>query len=219
MEHAASALSPLHLFLQAGPVAKTVILMLLVASIWCWVLIIESTWAVTRLRKALESARLNSAHADANLLSPIAEAGRQAASLSMPGESLGEARTRVTEAMDRAAHHLLNGIEGGLPNLAVISSVSPFVGLFGTVWGIMVSFSAIAAAKDTNLAVVAPGIAEALAATAIGLAAAIPATIGYNRIGASLARAGQALQHLIEEQAITFTAHRGAEPRPAGEAR
>jgi biopolymer transport protein ExbB/TolQ len=91
--------------------------------------------------------------------------------------------------------------------------------LFGTVWGIMVSFSAIADAKDTSLAVVAPGIAEALAATAVGLAAAIPATIGYNRLGASLARAGQDLQHVIEEDAITITAHRSAMPQAATEVR
>ena len=76
-------------------------------------------------------------------------------------------------------------------NLAVISSVSPFVGLFGTVWGIMGSFAGIAAAKDTSLAVVAPGIAEALAATAYGLAAAIPAAIGYNRLVAAFSRLGQ----------------------------
>lgn len=104
--------------------------------------------------------------------------------------------------MTRAARMLLTRAEGGLPNLAVISSVARFVGLFGTVWGITVSFSAIAAAKDTSLAVVAPGIAEALAATAIGLAAAIPASIGYNRIGVSLARLGECLHDLIEEDAV-----------------
>jgi biopolymer transport protein ExbB/TolQ len=216
MEDVAGALNPIQLFLQAGPVGKSVILMLLAASIWCWVLIIESAWGVSRLRKAIAASRGRGSRDDA-LLAPVAEAGRQAASLSIPGESLGEARARVTEAMSRAAQHLLNAIEGGLPNLAVISSVAPFVGLFGTVWGIMASFSAIATAKDTSLAVVAPGIAEALAATAIGLAAAIPATIGYNRIGASLARAGQALQHLIEEDAVTLTAHPDARRQPAGE--
>jgi biopolymer transport protein ExbB/TolQ len=121
--------------------------------------------------------------------------------------------------MSRAAQVLLARIEGGLPNLAVISSVAPFIGLFGTVWGIMASFSAIAELKDTSLAVVAPGIAEALAATAIGLAAAIPATIGYNRIGASLARAGQDLQHLIAENAIRLTAHPASEAKRAVETR
>jgi biopolymer transport protein ExbB/TolQ len=217
MEDVAGALNPIQLFMQAGPVGKSVILMLLAASIWCWVLIIESAWGVARLRKAIAASRGHGNRTAAALLAPVAEAGRQAASLSIPGESLGEARTRVTEAMGRAAQHLLNAIEGGLPNLAVISSVAPFVGLFGTVWGIMASFSAIATAKDTSLAVVAPGIAEALAATAIGLAAAIPATIAYNRIGSSLARAGQALQHLIEEDAVTLTAHPDARRQPAGE--
>jgi biopolymer transport protein ExbB/TolQ len=218
MEDAAGALNPIQLFMQAAPIGKAVLLLLLAASIWCWVLIIESAFGVARLRKAVAASRKGDG-ATAGLLAPVAEAGRQAASLSIPGESLGEARARVSEAMNRAAQHLLNAIEGGLPNLAVISSVAPFVGLFGTVWGIMASFSAIATAKDTSLAVVAPGIAEALAATAIGLAAAIPATIGYNRIGASLARAGQALQHLIEEDAVTLTAHQDAGRRAAEQVR
>ena len=208
MEH--EALRPLALFLHAGPVAKFVILLLAAASIWCWVLIVEGIWSVNRLKNAILAARGQRPAARAALLAPIAEAGRQAAALRIPGESVTEARQRVTDAMSRAARTLLTRIEGGLPNLAVISSVAPFIGLFGTVWGIMVSFSAIAAAKDTSLAVVAPGIAEALAATAIGLAAAIPASIGYNRIGASLARTGEALQNLIEDDAVHIAAHAGA---------
>jgi len=218
METAASALTPFGLFLQAGLVAKIVILLLLAASIWCWVLIIEGAWSIARLKRAVRAARRGD-HASAELLGAVVDAGRRAESLAIPGESVGEARTRVADAMSRAAQNLLARIEGGLPNLAVISSVAPFIGLFGTVWGIMVSFSAIADAKDTSLAVVAPGIAEALAATAIGLAAAIPATIGYNRLGASLARAGQDLQHVIEEDAITITAHRSGAPRSAAEVR
>jgi len=218
METAASALTPFGLFLQAGLVAKIVILLLLAASIWCWVLIIEGAWSIARLKRAVRAARRGD-HASAELLGAVVDAGRRAESLAIPGESVGEARTRVADAMSRAAQNLLARIEGGLPNLAVISSVAPFIGLFGTVWGIMVSFSAIADAKDTSLAVVAPGIAEALAATAIGLAAAIPATIGYNRLGASLARAGQELQHVIEEDAITITAHRTGTARSATEVR
>jgi biopolymer transport protein ExbB/TolQ len=217
MEH--EALSPLALFIQAGPVAKAVILLLLGASIWCWVLIVEGVWSVIRLKKAIAAARGDTAPERAALLAPIAQAGRQAAAMSIPEESSGETRQRVIEAMGRAARTLLTRIEGGLPNLAVISSVAPFIGLFGTVWGIMASFSAIADAKDTSLAVVAPGIAEALAATAIGLAAAIPATIGYNRIGAALARAGEALQHLIEEEAIAISTRARATQRQAEEVR
>jgi biopolymer transport protein ExbB/TolQ len=215
MDHVASALNPLDLFQQAGLVAKVVIVLLLAASIWCWVLIAEGIWSVVRLRFAIGAARRGEG---APLLDPVALAGRNAAALVIPGETTGEARQRIQEAMARAARTLLTHVEGGLPNLAVISSVAPFVGLFGTVWGIMVSFSAIAGAKDTSLAVVAPGIAEALAATAIGLAAAIPASIGYNRLGASLARAGEALQHLIEEDAVRIAAH-GAAQRNAAEAR
>jgi biopolymer transport protein ExbB/TolQ len=218
MEHAISTLSPLHLFLEAGPVAKAVIATLLVASIWCWVLIIEGAWSVARLRRAVEAARKGQNRGGPDLLATIILAGHRAAAMTIPGESLGEARTRVADAMGRAAQVLIARIEGGLPNLAVISSVAPFIGLFGTVWGIMVSFSAIAEAKDTSLAVVAPGIAEALAATAIGLAAAIPASVGYNRIGASLARASQSLQHLIEEDAIEITAHREPVARASAEA-
>jgi len=210
------ALDPLSLLINAGPVGKAVILLLAAASVWCWVLIVEGAWAVMRLRNAIAAARGRGPAQRTALLAPIMEAGTQAAATSIPGESTGEARARVTEAMGRAARLLLTRIEGGLPNLAVISSVAPFVGLFGTVWGIMVSFAAIAEAKDTSLAVVAPGIAEALAATAIGLAAAIPATIGYNRIGASLARAGEALQHLIEEDAVRIAAP-AASLHPHGE--
>jgi biopolymer transport protein ExbB/TolQ len=202
------ALDPVALFSHADPVAKIVILLLTAASIWCWVLIIEGIWSVVRLGRAIAAAHDGPSSKSATLLRPIVEAGAQAAAFSIPGESVGEARARIADAMTRAARMLLNRAEGGLPNLAVISSVAPFVGLFGTVWGIMVSFSAIAAAKDTSLAVVAPGIAEALAATAIGLAAAIPATIGYNRIGASLARLGERLQDLIDEDAVRIAAPR-----------
>ena len=121
--------------------------------------------------------------------------------------------------MGRAARKVLVGTEAGLPNLAIISSVSPFVGLFGTVWGIMTSFAGIAESQDTSLAVVAPGIAEALAATAFGLAAAIPAAIGFNRLGGMLAHAGQELGDLVEEIAIDHVADNAAarSPRPVAE--
>src|SRR5208282_2164874 len=128
-------------------------------------------------------------------------AGQSAGRLAVAGESASEKRQRIAEKMSRAGREMLMRAEGGLPNLAVISSVAPFIGLFGTVWGIMTSFAGIAEAKDTSLAVVAPGIAEALAATAYGLAAAIPALIGYNRIGAAFSRVGARLSNLIEDRA------------------
>ena len=172
---------------------------LALASLWCWVLIVEGVISLLRLGRAIGAAR---AQVAAGSLAPIAEAGRAAAQLQVERETAGERRTRVGEAMARAARETLGRAEGGLPNLAVIASVAPFVGLFGTVWGIMTSFAGIAEAKDTSLAVVAPGIAEALAATAYGLAAAIPASVGYNRIGAGFARASRALRSLVEEWAV-----------------
>jgi biopolymer transport protein ExbB/TolQ len=208
MESMTLSVTPLGLFLQAGLVAKAVFLLLMAASIWCWVLIIEGLWGIRRLSNAIRTAREK--RPAIALLLPIFEAGRQAATLAISGETAGEARTRVADCMLREAQAMLARIEGGLPNLAVISSVAPFIGLFGTVWGIMVSFSSIGEAKDTSLAVVAPGIAAALAATAIGLAAAIPATVGYNRLGASLARASQRLHDLIQETAIELTVARSS---------
>jgi biopolymer transport protein ExbB/TolQ len=217
MEHIAPSLTPIGLFLQAGPVAKAVLMLLLAVSIWCWMLIIEATIGIRRLKKAIRAARATEGDSGIGLLAPIIAAGYRASAVTISGESVGEARTRIADCMQRAAQTLLAGLEGGLPNLAVISSVAPFIGLFGTVWGIMISFSSIAQAADTSLAVVAPGIAEALAATAVGLAAAIPATIGYNRLGSSLARAAQQLQHLIDEDAIKIivarSAPRGSEVR------
>jgi biopolymer transport protein ExbB/TolQ len=207
MESVPTQLAPFALFLEAGPVAKAVFVLLLAASVWCWVLIIEGAWGISRLRRAIRAGRQ---HPLPLLLAPIVEAGRRAAMLSIAGETAGETRARIADTMQREAQALLARVEGGLPNLAVISSVAPFIGLFGTIWGIMVSFSSIGEAKDTSLAVVAPGIAIALAATAIGLAAAIPATFGYNRLGASLARAAQQLHDLIQDLAQDMILSRNA---------
>lgn len=124
--------------------------------------------------------------------------------------------TWVTLSVQRAVGDVIGRLQGGLAILATIGSTAPFVGLFGTVWGIMESFSAIAQAKDTSLTVVAPGIAEALATTAIGLVAAIPASIGYNRIGAAFGGAAQELAGLIEERAVDFVAR--PEPHAVKEA-
>ena len=149
-------------------------------------------------------------------LEAIATAGDEEARRRIPGETVGELRERISDAMARAARELLTRSEGGLPNLAVISSVAPFVGLFGTVWGIMSSFAAISQAQNTSLATVAPGIAEWLAATAYGLAAAIPASIGYNRIGAAYARLGQTMASFVEERALALMSRPAEVARDAG---
>ena len=195
-------LSPIGLFLEAGLVGKFVMAVLFLASLWCWVLIVEGVISVTRIRRDVRTARAGDATAKS--LGGVAIAGDDEARRRIPGETVGELRARIADAMARAARELLTRSEGGLPNLAVISSVAPFVGLFGTVWGIMSSFAAISQAQDTSLATVAPGIAESLAATAYGLAAAIPASIGYNRIGAAYARLGQEMASFVEERAIAL---------------
>lgn len=199
----AATLTPWALFLQAGIVVKGVMIVLVAASIWCWVIIIESLVVLARIRRALRRERSGGA-GGRTPLSPILAAAELRRPT--PGESAKEIRERIVAAMMRAASAMLAEAERGLPNLAVISSVAPFVGLFGTVWGIMTSFAGIAEAKETSLAIVAPGIAEALAATAYGLAAAIPASIGYNRIGAAFARCGQEIANLIEDRADAVAA-------------
>jgi biopolymer transport protein ExbB/TolQ len=207
-------LSPVGLFLEAGLVGKAVMAVLFIASLWCWVLIVEGIVSVVRVRRAVRATR-----AGGEVARPLADvvvAGEAEAHRRIPGETVSEVRARIADAMARAARELLTRSEGGLPNLAVIASVAPFVGLFGTVWGIMSSFAAISQANDTSLATVAPGIAESLAATAYGLAAAIPASIGYNRIGAAFARLGQDMASFVEERAIQLISRPAEVARESG---
>ena len=125
-------LSPVGLFLEASLVGRAVMAVLFVASLWCWVLIIEGAVSVMRLRRAVCQAREGGPLAKS--LSGVAAAGDDEARRRIPGETVGELRSRISDAMARAARDLLMRSEGGLPNLAVVSSVAPFVGLFGTVW-------------------------------------------------------------------------------------
>src|SRR6516225_1584386 len=111
METVPTSLAPFALFLEAGPVAKAVFILLLAASIWCWVLIIEGAWAISRLRRAIRAGRQQPLP---ELLSPIVEAGRRAATLSFSGETAGETRVRIAESMQREAQALIVRIEGGL---------------------------------------------------------------------------------------------------------
>lgn len=179
------SMSPLGLFLNAGPVSKFVMAMLIGASVWTWVLIADAVIVTMRISASLKSAREGGA---TGVLWPIADAVGEAVNLHLPDEDAETRRQRISKHVGQAMQEFILDARGDLPNLAIVSSVGPFVGLFGTVWGIMSSFSGIAATQETSLAVVAPGIAEALAATSYGLAAAIPAAIGYNRLGAAMAR-------------------------------
>ena len=177
-----TAIDPVELFHQAGPVVKGVIVLLIALSLWCWAIIANASLGLLRLKRMIRDL---AATPTSGRAATVWQAATDEAVITYPDEGLGDRRARIQAAMRRQAQAQIERAQGGLANLAVIASVAPFIGLFGTVWGIMTSFIGIAAAKDTSLAVVAPGIAEALGATAIGLAAAIPAAFAYNRLAAA----------------------------------
>ncbi|PPC85524.1 MAG: flagellar motor protein MotA [Hyphomicrobium sp.] len=189
---------------------------LVLASVVCWALIFEKMFRIWRLNREvghLEDAAGAGAlpHADRNgLNSEITNAAKVEWNEGTRTTPVGELRDRLEQAMRAAMKRELKGIEKGLPFLATLGSAAPFIGLFGTVWGIMNSFTAIARSKDTSLAVVAPGIAEALFATAIGLAAAIPAVIAYNQFTVALGRSSDKIGPAISDLARTLS-RRGIE--------
>jgi biopolymer transport protein TolQ len=208
------SLSVVSLFLHADIVVKAVLLLLLAASVWSWAVIIDKLW---RLGAASRAATAHEAQVTAGAAATdlVASSGGRrdradpagavlSAGISESGdtnwpasESLNERRDRIERAMRLALGAELRRLEARLPFLATLGSAAPFIGLFGTVWGIMHSFTGIAAANNTSLAVVAPGIAEALFATAMGLAAAIPAVVAYNKITVDLGRFAGRMNGLI----------------------
>lgn len=187
--------SPIALFMEADWVVKAVIIGLALASIWAWTIIISFTLKMGRINGQTEKFERDfwassdidgfyNGHGKSDL--PVARvftAGVAEWRRSTNGKNIDRAgtRERLATAMDATIAAETDKLANRLNFLATTGSVAPFVGLFGTVWGIMRSFAAIAAEQNSSLAVVAPGIAEALFATAIGLFAAIPAVIAYNR--------------------------------------
>ena len=193
------------LFLAADPLVKAVMLLLVLASIWCWAIIVDKVGAVRRERRQadeFEDAFWSGGSADAlydeigteprDAMTRVFSAGmrewRRAKASGLATSARSDLRasllSRVERSMNFTITREMERLERGMNFLASIGSVSPFVGLLGTVWGIMNSFQSIAESKNTSLAVVAPGIAEALVATAMGLFAAIPAVMAYNRFAA-----------------------------------
>ncbi|MGH7048576.1 MAG: MotA/TolQ/ExbB proton channel family protein [Stellaceae bacterium] len=213
MNDPAGSLSIVSLFEHADVIVKGVLLLLLAASVWSWAIIIDKSWRLGSVRRAIEAheSRLATAHSAAELAAPsgrrdnidpaglLLAAGRtESVQAVVPGgEATGERRERIERAMRLVLSAELRRLEAHLPFLATLGSAAPFIGLFGTVWGIMASFAGIAAANNTSLAVVAPGIAEALAATAMGLVAAIPAVVAYNKFAVDLGRLAGRMQGLI----------------------
>ncbi|HEY9554824.1 protein TolQ [Allosphingosinicella sp.] len=192
----AEMMSPVALFMQADIVVKSVMIGLILASIWTWAIIIGHALRIKKVArenerferdfwKAQDIDRFHEAHGredwpSAKIFSAgIAEWRRSTRSKALDRDGT---RARLATAMHGAVAAEIDRLSERLNILATVGSVAPFVGLFGTVWGIMRSFNDIAGANNTSLAVVAPGIAEALFATALGLFAAIPAVIAYNRM-------------------------------------
>ena len=179
------------LVMQADPVVKGVMLLLVFASVACWAIIFEKLIKIWRLNRAMRClVTAQDSQSECGLVREILLAGEREADVSQE-DSATERRMRVEGSMRGGLKSQLHQLETGLPFLATIGSAAPFIGLFGTVWGIVNSFTAIAQQKDTSLAVVAPGIAEALIATALGLAAAVPAVMAYNLFAVALGRAYQ----------------------------
>lgn len=189
-------LSFLGLFLQADLVVKGVMIMLVLASLACWTIIFDKLVRLAAVRRQAREFEASARNGQVNpqqsgLTGRIIAAGQEAWRDQDPTESRAERRERIERAMRAALTSGIRGLQPGLAFLATTGSAAPFVGLFGTVWGIMNSFAAIAKSQDTSLSVVAPGIAEALFATAIGLVAAIPAVIAYNKLTTDLSRIQQ----------------------------
>jgi biopolymer transport protein TolQ len=187
--------SPIKLFMDADWVVKAVIIGLALASIWAWMIIFSFMIKIGRINGQTEKFERDfwassdidgfyGTHGKSDLpVAKVFSAGVAEWRRSTNGKSIDRAgtRERLATAMDATIAAETDKLANRLNFLATTGSVAPFVGLFGTVWGIMRSFAAIAAEQNSSLAVVAPGIAEALFATAIGLFAAIPAVIAYNR--------------------------------------
>ena len=223
LEAATPDCSFLGLFLQADPIVKGVMVVLIIASIACWTVVFEKIVRLAKARcqaKAFNTQVQTGGSLDANekgISGHIVQAGLEAWRDQDPTESRAERRDRIERAMRAALSLEVKRLQTGLPLLATSGSTAPFIGLFGTVWGIMNSFSSIAKSQDTSLAVVAPGIAEALFATAIGLVVAIPAVMAYNKLTSDVGRIQSSFGSCIAVLGNRLARERGASRAAAAE--
>lgn len=212
-----SGLSMIDLFIHADWVVQLVMVVLLMASFWCWTIIFSKGMRLRTLKDKADSFeetfwsgvsldtlydRLDS-KSDDPLSSVFVAAMREWKRAINRGTQTQDSKKSLQQRIERVMYVTVNremeDLERNLTFLASVGSTAPFVGLFGTVWGIMNAFQGIAAAQSTNLAVVAPGIAEALFATALGLIAAIPAVLAYNKISSDIGRYGNRLDTFSSE--------------------
>jgi biopolymer transport protein TolQ len=222
------------LFMEAGFVVKLVMIGLVAASIWTWAIIVDKTMAFGRARRRLDNFeeifwsgqsleelyRTLSEQKTTGMGAIFVAAMREwKKSFERGARSPFGLQQRIEKAMDVTLAREAEGLETRLGSLASIGSAAPFIGLFGTVVGIMTSFQAIAGSQSTNLAVVAPGIAEALLATAMGLLAAIPATIAYNKLTGDAAKLTARMEGFADEFAAILSRQMDEkmQPRQAAE--
>ena len=203
------------MFLHASIVVQAVMVGLLGASVWCWTIIVDKTLLFRRVRKAMDQFEETfwsgrsleelyttlSERPTSGMASLFVAAMREWKRSFQNGAhaSFVGLQARIEKVLDVSIAREVERLESNLLVLATVASAGPFIGLFGTVWGIMTSFRSIAASKNTSLAVVAPGIAEALFATAIGLFAAIPALIAYNKMQGDVAKTQARLESFADE--------------------
>ena len=183
--------SLINLFIRADIVVKSVIIMLIACSIYSWAVIIEKYRLFKKINQSTEEFEAkfwNSKSAEtfynnlpANVQDPMALIFKDAMQNLLKRRSRTDLNNRMTTMLETGIEKQISKITKGFTFLATVGSTAPFIGLFGTVWGIMNSFQSIAISRNTSLAIVAPGIAEALFATALGLLAAIPAVVAYNK--------------------------------------
>ena len=193
------------LFLRADFIVKSVILMLIACSIYSWAIIIEKFRLFKKINLESEEFEENfwkSKSAESfynslpvNLENPMALLFKDSMQTLLKAKSKTNLNERMTGMLEVNIEKQMSKIDKGFTFLATVGSTAPFIGLFGTVWGIMNSFQSIAISRNTSLAIVAPGIAEALFATALGLLAAIPAVVAYNKFNNDLKKYSQKLEN------------------------
>ncbi|HUS25101.1 MAG TPA: MotA/TolQ/ExbB proton channel family protein [Candidatus Binatia bacterium] len=202
---------------NADPVVQVILVLLAVFSVWCWAVMIEkfidmkkARQAVARLEQAVGAPTIDPllSYSEAHPLARVVEAGNaewRDVPTEHSKETLAATRERVEHAMRLELGNEVRRMQKRLPFLATVGSAAPFIGLFGTVWGIMNAFIGIGVSHDTSLAVVAPGIAEALIATGVGLAAAIPAVMAYNKFATETGRYSGRMQTAIGQYSLRLS--------------
>jgi len=200
----AADFSILKLFIRADIIVKSVIILLIAASIFSWAIIIEKIRLFNKINKTSEefeekfwksrSAESFYNNLPANINDPMANVFKNTMQVVMKYRSKSNLSERLTSVLETNIEKQMNLIDKNYTFLATVGSTAPFIGLFGTVWGIMNSFQSIAISRNTSLAIVAPGIAEALFATALGLLAAIPAVVAFNKFSSDSKKYSQKLE-------------------------